>query len=30
MVVKKKIPSPFQESNPRIPIIQPIAQCYTD
>jgi hypothetical protein len=30
VVVKRKIPSPHQESNPRIPIIQPIAQCYTN
>jgi hypothetical protein len=26
-VVKRKIPSPHQESNPRTPIVQPIAQC---
>jgi hypothetical protein len=30
VVVKRKIPSPCQESNPRTPIIQPVAQCYTD
>jgi hypothetical protein len=30
MVVKRKISSPQWESNPRTPIIQPIAQCYTD
>jgi hypothetical protein len=30
MAVKRKIPSPCWESNPRTPIIQPIAQCYTD
>jgi hypothetical protein len=29
-VVKRKIPSPHQESNPRTPIVQPVAQCYTD
>jgi hypothetical protein len=29
-VVKRKIPSPFQESNPRTPFIQPVAECYTD
>jgi hypothetical protein len=29
-VVKRKIPSPCQESNPRTPIVQPIAQRYTD
>jgi hypothetical protein len=29
-VVKRKIPSPRRESNPRTPIIQPIAQRYTD
>jgi hypothetical protein len=29
-VVKKKIPSPCQELNPRTPIVQPIAQRYTD
>jgi hypothetical protein len=28
--VKSKIPSPRRESNPRIPIVQPIAQRYTD
>jgi hypothetical protein len=30
MVVKRKIPGPYQESNPTTPIIQPIAQCYTN
>jgi hypothetical protein len=29
-VVKRKIPSLRRESNPRIPIIQPVAQRYTD
>jgi hypothetical protein len=29
-VVKRKIPSPRRESNPRIPIVQPVAQCYND
>jgi hypothetical protein len=29
-VVKRKIPSPCRESNPRTPIIQPVAQRYTD
>jgi hypothetical protein len=29
-VVKRKIPSPRWESNPRTPIVQPIAQRYTD
>jgi hypothetical protein len=29
-VVKRKIPSPRRESNPRIPIVQPTAQRYTD
>jgi hypothetical protein len=29
-VVKRKIPSPCRESNPRTPIVQPIAQSYTD
>jgi hypothetical protein len=28
-VVKKEIPSPRQESNPRTPIVQPAAQSYT-
>jgi hypothetical protein len=28
--VKRKIPSPRRESNPRTPIVQPIAQHYTD
>jgi hypothetical protein len=29
-VVKRKIPSPSQESNPRTLIVQPVAQSYTD
>jgi hypothetical protein len=29
-VVKRKIPSPRRESNGRTPIVQPVAQCYTD
>jgi hypothetical protein len=29
-VVKRKIPSPRRESNPRAPIVQPVAQRYTD
>jgi hypothetical protein len=29
-VVKRKIPSSHWESNPRTPIVQPIAQRYTD
>jgi hypothetical protein len=29
-VVKKKIPTPRQESNPRTPIVQSVAQRYTD
>jgi hypothetical protein len=29
-VVKRKIPSSRRESNPRTPIVQPIAQRYTD
>jgi hypothetical protein len=29
VMVKRKIPSSFQESNPGTPIIQPIAQHYT-
>jgi hypothetical protein len=29
-VVKRKFPSPRRESNPRTPIIQPVAQRYTD
>jgi hypothetical protein len=29
-VVKRKIPSPRRESNPRNPIVQPVAQRYTD
>jgi hypothetical protein len=30
MVVKRKIPSPCWESNPRTPITHPVAQHYTD
>jgi hypothetical protein len=29
-VVKRKIPSPRRESNPRTPIVQYVAQPYTD
>jgi hypothetical protein len=29
-VLKRKIPSPRRESNPRTPIVQPVAQRYTD
>jgi hypothetical protein len=29
-VVKRKIPSPHQELNPRTPIVQPVAQHYTN
>jgi hypothetical protein len=29
-VMKKKIPSPRRKSNPRTPIVQPVAQRYTD
>jgi hypothetical protein len=29
-VVKGKIPGPFREWNPRTPIVQPVAQRYTD
>jgi hypothetical protein len=29
-VVKRKIPSPRRESNPRTPIVQPLAHRYTD
>jgi hypothetical protein len=29
-MVKGKIPSPRRKSNPRTPIIQPVAQRYTD
>jgi hypothetical protein len=29
-VVKRKIPTPRRESSPRTPIIQPVAQRYTD
>jgi hypothetical protein len=28
-VVKRKIPSPLQESNPKTPIVQPVTQRYT-
>jgi hypothetical protein len=30
MVVKRKIPNLRRESNPRTPIIQPVAKRYTD
>jgi hypothetical protein len=29
-VVKRKIPSPRRESNPITPMVQPVAQRYTD
>jgi hypothetical protein len=29
-VMKRKIPSPRRESNPRTPNVQPVAQRYTD
>jgi len=29
-VVKRKIPSPRRESNPKTPIVQPVSQRYTD
>jgi hypothetical protein len=29
-MVKRKIPTSFLESNPRTPIVQPVAQSYTD
>jgi hypothetical protein len=29
-VVERKIPSPRRELNPRTPIVQPVAQRYTD
>jgi hypothetical protein len=29
-VVKRKIPSTRRESNPRTPIVQPVAERYTD
>jgi hypothetical protein len=29
-VMKRKIPNPRRESNPRTPIVQPVAQRYTD
>jgi hypothetical protein len=29
-VVKRKIPGSCRESNPRTPIVQPVAQRYTD
>jgi hypothetical protein len=29
-VVKRKIPSPHRESKPRTPVVQPVAQRYTD
>jgi hypothetical protein len=28
--VKRKILRPYRESKPRTPIVQPVAQCYTD
>jgi hypothetical protein len=30
MVVKRKILSLLRESSPRIPVVQPVAQRYTD
>jgi hypothetical protein len=30
MVVKRKIPSLLRESDPGAPIVQPVAQRYTD
>jgi hypothetical protein len=30
MAVKRKLPSPHQESNPRTLVIQPMVQYYTD
>jgi hypothetical protein len=29
-VLDAKIPSPRQKSNPRTPIVPPVAQCYTN
>jgi hypothetical protein len=29
-VVKRNIPSPLRKSNPRTPIVQPVAQRYTE
>jgi hypothetical protein len=29
-VVRRKIPRPRRELNSRAPIVQPVAQCYTD
>jgi hypothetical protein len=29
VVVRRKIPSPRRESNPRTPIVQPVVQRYT-
>jgi len=29
-MMKRKIPSPRRESNPRTPITQPVAQCYSE
>jgi hypothetical protein len=29
-VMERKIPSPGRESNPRTPIVQPVAQSYSD
>jgi hypothetical protein len=30
VVVKRKIPNPCRKSNPRTPMVQPVAQRYTD
>jgi hypothetical protein len=30
VVLKREIPSPHRELNPGIPIVQPVAQRYTD
>jgi hypothetical protein len=30
VVVKRKIPSPHWDLNPRTPTVQPVSQCYTD
>jgi hypothetical protein len=30
VVVKRKIPSPRRDSNPRTPIVQPLVQRYAD
>jgi hypothetical protein len=29
-MANRKIPNPLQESNPRTPTVQPVAQRYTD